>query len=300
MGRAGELKRPILSEGPLKELNDALHELHLDAGLPTLSTMYRELNKRISRSSLHDALTSTARPPWDTVVALVEILGTRSIRTSAEQEIDRFQKLWKAAAQSVIADEPAPSAPDGTQSVSTDDFWIIATDIVGNSAASDPEQAELRARLYHAVAEALDFAGIRSSFQVDRGDGQLTLVPFKQSRLSSLLGFLLHMQRLVAEADRRDTQLRLCVVVTRGAANLSNGGWWGYGIVRATRLLDAVSIRRLMHESEAVLTVALTESVHDQLEELKPRGFRPQFHHLRAETKEGSISMWAYQGYAST
>lgn len=66
MGRPGELKRPTLNAGPLKDRNNALHELHLDAGLPSLSTMRRELNNRISNSSLHNAFTSAARPPWET------------------------------------------------------------------------------------------------------------------------------------------------------------------------------------------------------------------------------------------
>ncbi|MEU2873494.1 hypothetical protein ABZ769_30555 [Streptomyces olivoreticuli] len=103
----------MLSEGPLKDLNDALHDLHLRAGRPSLSEMAAKITDgRISRSSLHEALTSAALPRWDTVDALVEILATRARKTSPEQEIDRFNELWQEAAQPspkrAVPHQPSP------------------------------------------------------------------------------------------------------------------------------------------------------------------------------------------------
>ncbi|MDC0769592.1 acyl carrier protein [Streptomyces sp. HD] len=40
--------------------------------------MHRLLQKRISRTRLHDAFTEPRLPPWDTVDALVEILASRA------------------------------------------------------------------------------------------------------------------------------------------------------------------------------------------------------------------------------
>lgn len=296
MGRPGELKRPVLSAGPLKELNDALHELHLDAGLPTLSAMYQELGKRISRSSLHDALTGTVRPPWDTVESLVEILGTRSPRTTAEREIDRFHQLWVAAARSVIAEGPASSSlAAGSDTAPSDGlFWIIATDIAGSSPLTDPVQATMRMRLYDDVGEALDFAGLKDAAQtLDRGDGLLVLVPAEKSRLGPLLGFLLHLQRLIVDQDAYETRLRLRVCVTRGELAVSDAGWWGNALVTSSRLLNADALRSAM-SNQAVLAVAVSEEIHDDLGDLKPRGFRPQFHHALAFTKAGDIPTWIY------
>lgn len=94
MGRSGELKRPALGSGPLKKLNDALHELHLMAGLPSLTAMHKAVGKRISRSALHDALTSPARPAWDTVDALIQILADKAPNATPERELNRVHQLW--------------------------------------------------------------------------------------------------------------------------------------------------------------------------------------------------------------
>jgi hypothetical protein len=296
MGRPGELKRPVLADGPLKELNAALHELHLDAGLPSLTTMHRDLDKRISRSSLHDAFTSAARPAWDTVDGLVEILASRSRRTTPEQELDRFHNLWIDAARSVLAEDPPLSASQNAQSEETSMFWVIATDVVQFSSASDEVQARMRLRLFHDVAEALDFAGlISSAHTIDRGDGQLNLVPAEQIRIAPVLGFLLHLERLGVDRDLWDTKMKLRVAISRGVLSIGQGGWWGYELNRVSRILDSQPIHALSREPEVHLTVAITEAVHTELIGLKARGFRLQFHQLRATTKEGYITFWACQ-----
>lgn len=303
MGRPGELKRPILSDGPLKELNTALHELHLDAGLPSLSTMRRELNNRISNSSLHNAFTSTARPPWDTLEALAEILGTRSRSSSAGEEADRFSQLWRAAARSVIAEDPStnPTADEAEQE-ERGPFWIIYSDIVQFGQATDPEQAHMRMRLYYDVAEALDFAGLRTGTQtIDRGDSLALLVPTDGRHSSALFGFLLHLQRLMTDQHVGETPMRLRVAVSRGQLRFIPGdGWWGSGLTRGARILDSAPLRALTHPPNTCLAVALSEAIHDEVNDHKPRGFRPNFRHLRADTQEGSVSFWAYDAVAST
>ncbi|MGW6016201.1 hypothetical protein [Streptomyces sp. NPDC055210] len=110
MGRPGEFKRPQLPEGPLKDLTDALHELHLRAGRPTLSDLARALEGGVSRSRLHDALTSGRLPRWEVVDALVEVLGSRARGTAPEQELDRFHALWQRAVSEAGHLEP-PTAP---------------------------------------------------------------------------------------------------------------------------------------------------------------------------------------------
>lgn len=110
MGRPGELKRPQLPEGPLKDLVDALHELHLRAGRPTLSDLARSLEGGVSRSRLHDAFTSGRLPRWEVVDALVETLGSRARGTTPEQELDRFHALWQSAVAGSDRPEPATAS----------------------------------------------------------------------------------------------------------------------------------------------------------------------------------------------
>ncbi|CAM5658332.1 hypothetical protein [Streptomyces avidinii] len=115
MGKPGLFKRPELPEGSLKALNDALHTLHLWAGRPSLSVMLQAMDAstRASRSTLHAAFTSPVLPSRDVLDSLVEVLGARARRTTPEEQIDRFDALWQAAAVDEIAELVAdvPSLP---------------------------------------------------------------------------------------------------------------------------------------------------------------------------------------------
>lgn len=115
MGKPGVFRRPQLGDGPLRDLNDALHTLHLWAGRPSLSEMYAALSdeakKKISRSTLHAALASPAVPRRDTIDALVEILGTRARNTKPEEQLLRFDALWQRAALADVTEEALLSLP---------------------------------------------------------------------------------------------------------------------------------------------------------------------------------------------
>jgi hypothetical protein len=108
VAKPGIFKKPQLGDGPLKDLNDALHALHLRAGRPSLTEMYaalsEEAKKSISRSTLHSALANTALPRRDTVDALVEILGTRARNTTPEEELPGFDALWQLASEEIASD----------------------------------------------------------------------------------------------------------------------------------------------------------------------------------------------------
>lgn len=106
MGRAGRLRKPKLS-GSHGRLNTALHELHKEAGLTSLSVMARALEGAgISRSTIYDAFSSTRLPSWHVVEALVEVLGTKHPQGTPEEIGPRFYELWQHA----IDEEP--EAPD--------------------------------------------------------------------------------------------------------------------------------------------------------------------------------------------
>ncbi|MEU6341776.1 acyl carrier protein [Streptomyces sp. NPDC046977] len=99
MGVPGQFKKPSLPAGRLRDLNDALHALHLIAGQPSLESMHRVLQKRISRTRLHDAFTEPRLPPWDTVDALVEILATRAPGRTPQEVLPEIHALWVLASR---------------------------------------------------------------------------------------------------------------------------------------------------------------------------------------------------------
>ncbi|MFF2041920.1 hypothetical protein ACFVVX_15945 [Kitasatospora sp. NPDC058170] len=116
MGRSGKNKRPALPDGPLKTLNDALRDLHLKAGQPSLAEMARAIAGGPSRSSLHDALTSSNLPKRDTIDALVGVLVPRVRGLDADEAFDRFNQLWLAAALAVDAPSSDGDHPREDQS----------------------------------------------------------------------------------------------------------------------------------------------------------------------------------------
>ncbi|MEU9241613.1 hypothetical protein [Streptomyces sp. NPDC048385] len=108
MGKPGVFKKPQLEDGALRDLNDALHTLHLQAGRPTLAEMFGALSVEaqefISRSTLHTALTGPNLPRWNVIDAMVEVLASRARSTTPEEQLPRFDALWQRAA---LGDMPA-------------------------------------------------------------------------------------------------------------------------------------------------------------------------------------------------
>ncbi len=93
-----QLKRPQVG-GPLKDLNDALHELHAQAGLPSIRHVQRDLGgaEVASRGRVHDAFTSARLPTWGLVQLLVEALSKAAPNSDPAREERRFHSLWLAA-----------------------------------------------------------------------------------------------------------------------------------------------------------------------------------------------------------
>ena len=87
------LPRPDLPPGPHRELVEALHDLHHDAGWPSLRALAREAG--VSHTTVSKVFSSPALPSWGTLELLVEAMdGDRA----------RFHDLWVAASK----------PPDGT------------------------------------------------------------------------------------------------------------------------------------------------------------------------------------------
>jgi tetratricopeptide (TPR) repeat protein len=91
------LPRPDLAPGPIRVLNDALHDLHHRAGWPSLRTLARETG--VSHTTVSKAFSQPALPSWGTLELLVEAMGG---------DTTRFHDLWLAA--STPADGTRPPA----------------------------------------------------------------------------------------------------------------------------------------------------------------------------------------------
>jgi hypothetical protein len=92
---------PSIPPGPLQNLKKAVHELHLDAGHPSLREIARK--QTFSHSTVHELFTGTKLPNHALLTCVVEVLTARARGLDLDDQLDRFDALWKAAA----AEEPS-------------------------------------------------------------------------------------------------------------------------------------------------------------------------------------------------
>ncbi|MER6126701.1 type I-E CRISPR-associated protein Cas6/Cse3/CasE [Streptomyces sp. NPDC001795] len=104
MGRAGEIKRPNLPAGPMRDLNAGLHELHREAGFPSAREMARAAS--LGHSTVHNLFARGRLPQYDQFMAVTGCLALRALArrpmgASREQALDaisnRFHELWHRA-----------------------------------------------------------------------------------------------------------------------------------------------------------------------------------------------------------
>ena len=102
------LKRAPLEPGPLSDLIDALHQLHLVAGYPSTRDLQRDIGGRDapSHAAIHKVFTGGKLPTWRLVEPLVRAMACRAGRDE-KPEVERFRALWAQAARSgSMAPEP--------------------------------------------------------------------------------------------------------------------------------------------------------------------------------------------------
>lgn len=92
-------KRAPLEPGPLSDLMDALHQLHLAAGYPSLRDLQRDIGGRDapSHAAIHKVFTGGRLPTWRLVEALVRAMARRA-GSDEKVEAQRFKALWTKAA----------------------------------------------------------------------------------------------------------------------------------------------------------------------------------------------------------
>lgn len=95
-------RSPDLSEGPLRDLNDALHELHARSGHRSSRQIAGWIKQEkgsgaVSHTTIHQMLTTPQLPPPELMLWFVEALVAHSLVRDPEATYDRFDALWNAA-----------------------------------------------------------------------------------------------------------------------------------------------------------------------------------------------------------
>ena len=101
----GALPRPDLPSGPHRDFVEALHELHHQAGWPSLRTLAAEVG--CSHTTVSHVFSSTRIPAWGTVELLVEAM---------RGDVARLRRLWLGASSAATVDAPAASRLAGRSS----------------------------------------------------------------------------------------------------------------------------------------------------------------------------------------
>lgn len=96
----GALPRPDLPTGPLRELNDALHDLHHRAGWPSLRTMARDAG--CSHTTVSAVFSSPRLPSWGVLELVVE---------SLDGDVPAFHRHWLSASTATGTEGEPPPPP---------------------------------------------------------------------------------------------------------------------------------------------------------------------------------------------
>jgi trehalose 6-phosphate synthase len=104
------LSRLPTEPGPITELFDRLHELHLRAGQPSLRTMVQGIEGGPSRGTIANVFKGPGVGRWEYIEKIVDLLGG---------DVSWFHELW-VRAQDAEDRRPSRQAPDGVPPIGND------------------------------------------------------------------------------------------------------------------------------------------------------------------------------------
>lgn len=127
MAIAQPWKRPELRDEPdLKKLNDELHDLRLEAGLPSARTIRDRIGKDaqgdwiVNHQAVLDTFQKPDRPHRGRLELIVAVLAEDARCNDADDEVARFKGLWKQAVREAVT-QASVQPPEGTTAAATDD-----------------------------------------------------------------------------------------------------------------------------------------------------------------------------------
>jgi class 3 adenylate cyclase len=149
---------------------------------------------------------------------------------------------------------------------------IVAVDIEGSTARTNPARAQFRSALYDLLEAALHASGISEQHRdplIDRGDGALVLIhPVDQAPKTVLLTtFVPTLSDLLAEhaTQHPGERFRLRVAVHAGEVHYDSRGCYGEDLDLTFRLLNAPELKKKLRQSDAPLALVVSQDIHRSL-----------------------------------
>ena len=164
-GGRGQLRKPNLPDGPLKDLNDALHEMQRRAGRPSL----RELKQVIkdekllsvppSHASIYDVFSDKRLPRCDLLLAIVQAIADLApgfnCSLSPAGESERFYQLWLAAEAYDHRESVASGRdrPESDATIAASPVFPVYMVVEESDAVAGAPIADLNAGILHLCGE---------------------------------------------------------------------------------------------------------------------------------------------------
>ncbi|WP_326811384.1 hypothetical protein OIE62_18175 [Streptomyces scopuliridis] len=111
----------------LKKLNDELHDLRLDAGLPSARAIRDRVGKDaqdywiVNHQAVLDTFQKPDLPPWGRLEVIARVLAGFSRHSDVDGKVDRFKDLWKQVVRETVAQASVHPPADTTASAGEDD-----------------------------------------------------------------------------------------------------------------------------------------------------------------------------------
>ncbi|MEU5266285.1 response regulator transcription factor [Amycolatopsis sp. NPDC021455] len=190
------IRKPDVPAGPHRRLVDALHDLYLGAGAPSL----REIAERgaISRDTAHRVLTSPVVPTWPALAAVVTALGG---------DFERFRAFWAEARR---GGAPAPAA-------------AVAAVAPGGESPRRLLVVEDHPLYREALVRAMSDAGHTIVGTASDGEAAVSLALATRPEVILMDNFLPGLQGIDAAARIRsaDPDIRILIITAAATADLT-------------------------------------------------------------------------------
>lgn len=178
---------------------------------------------------------------------------------------------------------------------------IVAVDIEGSTARTNPAKARLRQVMFELFEAALFESGIAEQHRdppTDRGDGVSILIrPVDDMPKTRLLDtFVPALSELLADhcARRPDQRFRLRTAVHAGEVHYDRRGTFGEALDITFRLLDAQAVKIRLSQTDAPLVLVVSDDIYQSVirhryDGINDRAFEPLVH---LEVAGRSIMGW--------
>ncbi|WP_017602038.1 hypothetical protein [Nocardiopsis lucentensis] len=177
---------------------------------------------------------------------------------------------------------------------------IVTVDAKGYGSSDEPSQREIQEAIPALLDRSADHSGLhRQDWDISStGDGEIAVLPMTTEEPRLLDDYVREVSYGLRRHNHNRTEtgrLRLRMAIHHGSAVSSPSGYYGNGIVTASRVLDSDALRGVLSDSGADLVVAVTAPVYQDVVAQGHARLRPEdFRLVSVRNKEFDEPVWVH------